>query len=83
MMSKYRRQVMDDAAQLSELGIVIESGQVVFSGNPGAEFDCPFDMAVYLQTRKPHKTIINQNTAEICFADSETTCVDDGQVRST
>jgi len=78
MMSKYRRQIMDDAAQLSELGIVIESGQVVFSGNPGAAFDCPFDMAVY-SNEQPHKTIINQNSVEICFADSETNCVDDGQ----
>jgi len=78
MMSKYRRQLMDDAAQLSGLGIVIESGQVVFSGNHGVAFDCPFDMAAY-SNEHLEDTYNNQNLTEIYFVDSGTTSVDGGR----
>lgn len=78
MMSKYRKQITDDAAQLSELGIAIESGLVVFSGNSGVAFDCPFDVEVY-SNEQPQEIIVNQNSAEIFFGCVGATCVDGGR----
>ncbi|HPX61647.1 MAG TPA: hypothetical protein PLN25_07750 [Deltaproteobacteria bacterium] len=67
MMSKYRRQLMDDAALLTELGVVIESGVVSCSGEAAVVFDAPFDLAPF-SPELSQRNGVNNNSAENAYS---------------
>lgn len=72
MMSKYRRQLMDDAVLLAKLGIVIESGVVSYSGEAAVVFDIPFDLALYAPALS-QQAMVNQNSTENTYSTDSAT----------